>query len=139
GTDTDFSIALWAQLKEWDGDPSLLGNKNWGSGGNQGYVLATDDDGHFQWNLAGAPGSRKDYDGDAGALSNGWHHVAVTFTRTGNAATYIDGVAVNSKSIADDQNNIDTPAEMATNVGQDGTGAYGSAFIDADFDDLGIW
>ena len=139
GADTDFSIALWALLKEWDGDPSLIGNKNWGSGGNQGYVLAADDDGHFQWNLAGAPGSRKDYDGAAGALSNGWHHVVVTFTRTGNAATYIDGLEVNSKSIAADQNNIDTPAEMATNVGQDGTGAYGSAFIDADFDDLGIW
>jgi hypothetical protein len=28
---------------------------------------------------------------------------------------------------------------MATNIGHDGTGTYGSAFRDADFDDMGIW
>lgn len=139
GTDTDFSIAFWAQIREWSSDPSFISNKDWDSGGNQGYVLATDDDAHFQWNLAGGPGSRKDYDGSPGALSDGWHHVVVSFNRNGNAATYIDGVEVNSKSLTADKNNVDTPAEMATNVGQDGTGSYGPAFTDADIDDLGIW
>lgn len=139
GTDTDFSIALWSQITEFNGDPSLIGNKDWNSGGNQGYVLATDGDLHFQWNLAGAPGGRKDYDGAPGALGNGWHHVVVTFDRAGNAATYIDGVEVNSKSITADKNNVDTPADKATNIGQDGTGTYGSAFTDADIDDVGIW
>ncbi len=139
GTDTDFSVALWSQIREFNGDPSLIGNKDWNSGGNQGYVLATDGDLHFQWNLAGSPGSRKDYDGNPGALSNGWHHVVVTFERAGNATTYIDGVEMNSRSIAADKNNVDTLAELATNIGQDGTGTYGSAFTDAAFDDLGIW
>ena len=28
---------------------------------------------------------------------------------------------------------------MATNIGQDGTGAYGPVFTDLDMDDVGIW
>jgi hypothetical protein len=139
GTSTDFTIAFWANLQAWGGDPSFIGNKDWNSGGNQGYVLATDDDAHFQWNLAGAPGSRKDYDGPPGVLTNGWHHVAVVFWRTGNAMTYIDGVLADSRPMTANQNNLDTPAAMATNIGQDGTGTYGSAFSNLDMDDTGIW
>ncbi|HRY46495.1 MAG TPA: immunoglobulin domain-containing protein [Candidatus Paceibacterota bacterium] len=140
GTDTDFSVSFWAKLIAWDSDPSFIGNKNWNSGGNQGWVLATDGDGHFQWNLAGGPGSRKDYDGAPGLFSDqNWHHIVVTFKRSGNAVSYVDGAQVDSRSLTVDQNNVDTPAEMATNIGQDGTGAYGPAFTDADMDDIGIW
>ncbi len=140
GTSTDFSISFWTKLNTWSGDPSFVGNKDWNSGGNQGYVLATDDDGHFQWNLAGAPGGRKDYDGPPGAFSdNAWHFVVVTFSRAGDASTYIDGTLRDARPMNADQNNLDTPNGMATNIGQDGTGSYGSRFTDAFFDDLGIW
>lgn len=70
GDSTDFSISFWTRVGAWEGDPAFISNKDWNSGGNQGYVLATDDDGHFQWNLGGAPGSRKDYDGAPGTFSN---------------------------------------------------------------------
>lgn len=140
GTSTDFSISFWTKLNTWSGDPSFVGNKDWNSGGNPGYVLATDDDGHFQWNLAGAPGGRKDYDGDPGTFSdNAWHLVVVTFDRAGNASTYIDGTLRDARSLTADQNNLDTPSGMATNIGQDGTGSYGPRFSDAFFDDVGIW
>jgi hypothetical protein len=139
GTDTDFSISFWAQTIGWSSDPVYIGNKNWNSGGNQGYVLATDSDLHFQWNLAGSPGTRKDYDGPAGALSNGWHHVVVTFHRAGMATSYIDGSQVNYKWLTANKNNVDTPAGLATNIGQDGTGTYGASFSDMDMDDVGIW
>jgi hypothetical protein len=139
-TNTDFTIALWAKLTDWGGDPSLIGNKDWNSGGNQGYVLATDGDGHFQWNLAGPPGSRKDYDGTPGLFSDhNWHHVAITVQRAGDIVTYIDGQSVNNQSLAANITDLNTPDGFATNIGQDGTGGYGSAFNDADFDDLGIW
>ena len=140
GTSTDFSISFWTKLNTWSGDPSFVGNKDWNSGGNQGYVLATDDDGHFQWNLAGAPGGRKDYDGDPGTFSDdAWHLVVVTFDRAGNASTFIDGTLRDARSLTADQNNLDTPSGMATNIGQDGTGNYGPRFSDAFFDDVGIW
>jgi hypothetical protein len=140
GTDTDFSLAFWAKDAESSGDPSFIGNKDWNSGGNAGYVLATDGDLRLQWNLAGAPGSRKDYDGPGGTFADkGWHHVVVTFTRSRNAVSYVDGVAVSSNSLTANANNVDTPSGFATNIGQDGTGSYGSAFTDLDVDDLGIW
>jgi hypothetical protein len=141
GTDTDFSISFWAQVQGFGGDPSFIGNKDWNSGGNPGYVLATDDDGHLQWNLAGAPGSRKDFDGTPGTFSNpDWHHVVVTFDRSGNASTFVDSIQVDSRSMtANGGNNLNTTAGKATNIGQDGTGTYGSAFTDLNFDDLGIW
>lgn len=140
GTDVDFSIAFWAKTTEWGGDPAFISNKDWNSGGNQGYVLATDGDGHFQWNLSGPPGARKDFDGTPGFFTNlNWHHIAVTFDRNGNASTYLDGKLVNVRPISGDQNDVNTPPDFATNIGQDGTGGYGSSFFDADIDDLGIW
>ncbi len=140
GTDTDFSIAFWTKVLTWNSDPSFIGNKDWNSGGNPGYVLATDDDGHFQWNLAGPPGSRKDYDGPPGTFSdNAWHHIVVTFQRTGQASTYVDGVLKDARSLTANANNVDTPAGLATNIGQDGTGNYGPRFSDVWFDDLAIW
>jgi hypothetical protein len=140
GTTNDFSISFWAKAAAWDGDPSFIGNKDWNSGGNQGYVLATDDDGRIQWNLAGAPGGRKDYDSAGGIFSDGaWHHVVVAFHRTGSASTYVDGLLRDARPLTADQNNVDTPAGLATNIGQDGTGSYGSRFSDVSFDDIGFW
>jgi hypothetical protein len=140
GTDTDFSVSFWAKVIAWDGDPSFIGNKDWNSGGNQGWVLAADGDGHFQWNLAGSPGSRKDYDGPPNLFSDqNWHNIVVTFTRAGNAVTYVDGAQADSRPMTADKNNVDTPVDFATNIGQDGTGNYGSVFTDADMDDVGIW
>lgn len=140
GTTTDFSIAFWAKVVAWSGDPSFIGNKDWNSGGNQGYVIASDGDGRLQWNLAGAPGGRKDYDGPADTFAGeAWRHVVVTFKRNGPASTYVDGTLRDARPLTADQNNVDTPATFATNLGQDGTGNYGSRFSDVTFDDLGIW
>jgi hypothetical protein len=140
GTTTDFSLAFWTKAVTWSGDPSFIGNKDWNSGGNQGYVLATDDDGHFQWNLAGLPGERKDYDGPPGLFSDSnWHHVAVVFDRSAYAWTYVDGVLVDARQMNQNVNDVGTPSGFATNIGQDGTGTYGSAFTDVTIDDLGIW
>lgn len=144
GASTDFSIAFWVKFSSWTGDPAFVSNKSWSSGGNQGYVIATDGDGRLQWNFKESGSGRKDYDGPAGTLSNGqWHHVVVTFDREGNATSYIDGVQVDSRSIAPGVETIDTPEGLATNIGQDGTGAYtdgGSVGIaDGLIDDVGIW
>jgi hypothetical protein len=140
GTSQDFSIAFWAKVTGVTGDPSFIGNKNWGSGGNQGYVIASDDDRRVQWNVAGAPGGRRDYDSPGGIFpETEWRHVVLTFDRQGNTTTYIDGVVRDSRFVGDNLNNLDTPAENATNLGQDGTGFYGSSFTDLYMDDVALW
>jgi len=144
GVDTDFTIAFWAQANAWGSDPSFIANKDWDSGSNIGYVLATDGDGHFQWNWAGTPtggrGDRKDYDGPAGLFSDhAWHHIVVSVQRTGNANTYVDGALKDTRPISTPPNKLDTLAGLRTNIGQDGAGDYGSKFTDLNMDDVAIW
>ncbi len=144
GMTNNFSVSFWTKFTTWTDDPPFISNKSWNSGGNQGWVIATAGDGRLQWNLAGPPGDRQDFDGSAGTLSDGnWHHVAVTFNRSGNTISYIDGIPVDASPINASDNNVDTPAGLATNIGQDGTGQYtdnGSAgFTDGTVDDVGIW
>jgi hypothetical protein len=144
GTATDFTVSFWAKSASISGDPAWFGNKNWDAGGNPGYVIASDNDGRIQWNLAGAPGGRKDYDSAGGRINDGaWHHIAVTFQRNRVASTYLDGALIqdtaNPTSLSADENNLDTPSGLTTCIGQDGTGTYGSGFTDLEMDDLGIW
>ncbi len=143
GGSTDFSVSFWIQFTNVTGEFPLIANRDWSNGNNQGWGIATGADGRLRWNVAGPPGSAKIYDGTPGALNDGvWHHVAVTFQRNGNATTYLDGAVVNVQSLAGSSNDLTTPAGLALNLCQDGTGAYtasGTAGIDAAMDDLGIW
>jgi hypothetical protein len=143
GAADDFTVAFWVKFSSWTGDPSFVANKNWNSGGNLGWVIATAGDAHLQWNFNDGTG-RKDYDGPSGALSTGvWHHVAVSFDRDGSAITYLDGAQVDSRSIAPGGDQLITPDGQATNIGQDGTGSYtdggGVGIADGTIDDVGIW
>jgi len=63
----------------------------------------------------------------------------MTFDRDGAAVIYVDGVPSTYNLLTADQNNLDTPANFATNIGQDGAGDYGSVFTDLGVDDVGIW
>jgi Concanavalin A-like lectin/glucanases superfamily len=144
GSGTDFSVSLWAKFSSWVGDPSLISNKNWDSGGNTGWVLSTGSDGRFQWNYREVtPQTRKDYDGPAGTISDGeWHHIAVSFDRGGNGLAYLDGVLVNTTSLGAGGTTIDSG--LPTNIGQDGTGDYtdgggGIKWSNALIDDVGVW
>lgn len=144
GQATDFTVSFWGRLSTWTGDLPFVSNKDWNSGANQGWVIAPEGDGRLQWNLAGAPGTRKDYDGPGGTFSDGaWHHVLVSFDRDGSAQTFVDGLLVSSVPLTASANDISTPSNRATNVGQDGTGQYTwngqASATDARIDDLLIW
>ncbi len=134
---TDFTISYWAKLNSFSGDPAFLSNKNWDAGGNPGWVIATDSGSTIQWNFTEDNNGRADYDGPNIYGDGGWHHVVVVFDRQGNASTYADGVLINASPIGAAVGNIDSAA-LPTNIGQDGTGTYGSD-IDALIDDVAIW
>jgi phosphodiesterase/alkaline phosphatase D-like protein len=144
GTSTDFSVSFWVKFSSFVFDPPFIGNKDWLSGQFQGWMIATGTDGRLQWNYGGAPGQRKDYDGPGGTLSDGqWHHVAVTFLRAGEVVTYLDGVNVDERDVSVSLNDVSTPAGLALNIGQDGTGRYTDGnsveVNDLMMDDVGIW
>lgn len=138
GTAVNFTIAFWSRFTTWSGDPAFIANKNWNSGGNAGYVIATAGNGGLQWN---ASPNRLDYDGSGGTMADDqWHHVALTWDRTGLITTYLDGVQVNNTANGGSR---DLTSGLPTNIGQDGTGTYtdgGSVGIaDGTIDDVGIW
>lgn len=144
GIQTDFSISLWLRFKDFVFDPPFISNKDWLSGQYQGWMIATGTDGRLQWNYGGAPGQRKDYDGPAGTLSDGeWHHVVMTVLRAGEVVTYLDGVIVDERDVSASPNNLDTPAGLSVNIGQDGTGRYTDGnsveINDLMIDDVGFW
>ncbi len=142
-SNVNFTVAFWAKLNSNTGDPSFIGNKSWASGGNVGFVIATAGDNRVQWNLNTVGGARKDYDSAGGIFADSaWKHVVVSFDRNGAAETWVDGVRLDSRSIAGNAGQVlDTP-NLDLNIGQDGTGTYtdgGGVFHNADIDEVAIW
>ncbi len=148
GTSVDFSVSFWVNYTHSTGDQPYIGNKDWASGANTGWVIASQEGGNFKWNYRDDGGSAR-RDGTIGnSIRDGnWHQLAVTFQRTGNAETYVDGQLVNTTSIAPDTGfsvgSVDTATSgRQINIGQDGTGVYtynGTAEIDMLMDELGVW
>ena len=148
GDATDFSVAMWVQLNALTGDPAIFGNKNWSSGGNLGFALATDSDRRVQWNFKEEATPRLDFDSPGGQFPEGkWAHVAMTVKRDGKISTYINGQLLNAKDARPagaTPSTVDTDAAgLAVNIGNDGTGAYtdgGSvSHGNTGIDDFGLW
>jgi hypothetical protein len=138
--DVSFSVSFWAKLGIWTGDPAFLSNKDWGGGGNPGWVIATAGDGRIQWNFT--DGTRRDFDSAGGIFSDkNWHHIVVTFDRAGDATAYVDGSKVDARTITPALDTLDSG--LPTNIGQDGNGTYtdggGVGVDDGQIDDVAIW
>jgi len=142
----DFSFSFWSKIAFQNDDKPFISNKDWGSGGNMGWVISTEGSG-MKWNIAFTPpNTRRDSPTVAPQLEDkNWHNVVVTFIRSSVGSIYIDGQLVNIANVAPNAGSAvgsaDTP--LPTNIGQDGTGHYtdggGAAALDALIDDLGIW
>ncbi len=133
GTTQDFSIEMWVKPGQTQNDPSILSDKNWGSGSNKGFVV-------FQngstWRVNIGDGSnRVDITGGNIADDGEWHHIAVTFDRDGMMTLYQDGALVASTSITSIG---DVFSGNTVKIGQDGTGSYGIDWV-GNIDDLRIW
>jgi len=155
GDSTDFSVSFWVQIFHQNDDESFIGNKDWNSGSNPGWIINSETDG-MKWNYRddalntpGVGSSRRDSPHVAPQLEDGgWHHILVTFARHSVGTIYVDGVLVNTTSLAPDSGEIGgiidtTGLGFSVNIGQDGTGHYtddtGGAAIDMLVDDLAIW
>jgi hypothetical protein len=150
GDTTDFSVSFWVNYNAHStGDQPFISNKNWGSGGNRGWGIFSQNSGSFKWNWRDDVSGRRDSTiPSSNVIRDGqWHHILVAFQRTSAAITYLDGNQIDSASIAPDADQpvgtVDTEADgLSLFLGNDGTGAYtdnGSSEIDMLIDDLGIW
>ena len=117
----DFSFSFWTKYNDMSSDPCFLGNKDWGSGGNQGFCLAYTGD-TMKMNTAGSDSSsRTDFSSTTPTNDGEWHFVAVTLDRDGSGIIYIDGTSNGSIDISA-VDNLD--AGMPWRIGNDGTGFY---------------
>ncbi len=123
--DKDFSVALWVNTTATNSDPSIIGDKDWGSGSNPGFVLAFR--GNSSWKLNVADTNRDRVDVNGGIVNDGlWHLIGATFDRDGNATVYQDGVEMGSSSLAGLTGEINSG--LPIRIAQEGTATYGDWF-----------
>jgi len=128
-----FSFSFWERSAS-TGDGAILGNKDWTSGANVGWVISTLDPKNVNWNAVG--GTRRDIGLNPPFTDGNWHLVTVTFNRAANQVlSYVDGVAVSTSDISP-SGSASFNAGFSTLVGSSGNGTYSGY---ADVDDLGMW
>ena len=144
-----FSFNMWVKIPGIASDPAILSNKDWGSGGNPGFVLCVDDGDAYEpgngvehgWvlNCADNPkNARIDWraatcNPPAPALSDdAWHMVTVVFNRTSQKlSVYLDGVEYGNSATASFYDLSTIPGELydvnndyPITLFEDGTGSY---------------
>lgn len=123
GDAQDFTIEFNIQTTyDGDDDHGIIANKNWGSGGNTGWVIYKTN-GNIRLNYKGASGSRVDVRNGPPVADGKWHRISVTFDRQGVVSFYKDGKFFVSGPAIKGLGSVD--AGLPFVVGTDGTLNYG--------------
>lgn len=110
GENQDFTIECRVRTSA-GGDVSIVGNKDWSSGINTGFVLSFEFSSGVQWKVNIGDGSnRVDINAGGDIVDNEWYSLAVSFDRDGDMKMYLDGIFV-------DQANISSIGNINTNEG----------------------
>ena len=100
GADQDFTIECRVKTNS-AGDVAIIGNKDWDSGSNKGFVFSFKFASGPEWKVNIGDGTnRVDIDTGGEIADNEWHHIAVTFDRDGEMTMYEDGLFVTSLDIS---------------------------------------
>lgn len=121
GENQDFTIECRVRTSQ-AADVSIVGNKDWDSGGNPGFVISFRYASGPEWKVNIGDGeSRVDIETGGEIADNEWHTLSVTFDRDGLMTMYEDGIEIASDEIAG-IGDIDTGAGLV--FGSDILGDY---------------
>ncbi|MEQ6120483.1 alkaline phosphatase family protein [Reichenbachiella sp. MALMAid0571] len=119
GTSQDFSVEVRIRTAT-AADVSIVGNKDWGTGRNKGFVFSFSS-GTWKVNVGdGGFSNRVDINGN-NVSDNEWHTLSATFDRDGDLKIYEDGTLAGSKSLT---NIGDITTGLPFSIGADGLKAY---------------
>ena len=129
----NWSFTVW--VKTTDNYGALLGNKNWYSGANTGWVIS---EYYTDWLNYKAIGSPRHDIGNFNWADGLWHNVAAVFYRDANMVyTYVDGTLTAQAALSlSGAESLTDPNIMTTLVGSSGD-MHESGF--GAVDDLGVW
>ncbi len=125
----DFTVELRVKPKDATSDPVIIGDKDWGSGGNPGWLLSRRGS-KWKFNIANQTRSRRDINlgDDANIEDDLWHHIALSFDKDKEAVCYTDGREVGRGNMGyEDSDSFKSPYENLV-LGQDGTLEYPTAW-----------
>lgn len=123
----DFSILFWYKgSKENLVEGSIISNKNWDTGSNQGFAIGsfTDPRPGIGLNFTPAEGTRKDTQRFDSVIDGDWHHVAATFDRDGDMTLYVDGKVLERNDISSDIDQTINVEGLSLILGADGKLQY---------------
>lgn len=135
-----FTIEFWAKAGQNSSDPSIIGDKDWDSGGNPGFTICRSGS-TWKINIANQKTERYDI-GSSKPLEDGnWHHIAVVFDKTKFCTIYQDGEKVNESVLTyKDADNMASPFDYIC-LAQEGTQRYGGGAPNwaGSFNEVRIW
>lgn len=135
-----FTIEFWVKAGSNESDPSIIGDKDWDSGGRPGFTICRSG---TSWKINFANDKEGRYDINAGkVLEDGnWHHLAVTFDKTKICMLYQDGEKVAESALAyKAEDSMASPFDFLC-LAQDGTQTYsgGAPNWAGSFNEVRIW
>ncbi|GGH14308.1 hypothetical protein FAZ19_07595 [Sphingobacterium alkalisoli] len=135
-----FTIEMWIKAGANSSDPSIMGDKDWDSGGNPGFVICRSGS-SWKINIANTQRSRYDI-GSSKPIEDGkWHHIAVTFDKTKECIVYQDGERVGGAALTYKETDQMASPFNYIYMAQEGTGTYGGGAPNwaGSFNEVRIW
>ncbi len=118
-----FSAAFWINTKGVKGDPGILSNKNWQSGGNAGWILSFRDTPDVKFNFGNGSSRMDQTYALPGDFADGWVYMVLVVDREANKVKLsMDFGEFIETDIPDSLKNASANGYDVLNVGQDGTG-----------------
>tara|TARA_Y100000589_G_scaffold332028_1_gene388661 strand:+ start:891 stop:2747 length:1857 start_codon:yes stop_codon:yes gene_type:complete len=100
GSEQDFTIEVRIRTGITS-DVAILGNKDWDSGLNPGFIFSFEYPNGPSWKVnIGDGNERADANGSIGVDNNQWHTLSCSFDRDGMMRLYTDGVFVSEQDIS---------------------------------------
>lgn len=135
-----FTIEFWLRAGANSSDPSIMGDKNWDSGGNPGFTICRSGN-SWKINIANQKSERYDINSNKPIEDGYWHHIAVVFDKTKSCSIYQDGVKVNESVLTYKADDVLSSNLPYLSLAQDGTGSYGGGAPNwaGSFNEVRIW